>query len=145
MLSITDINKKDIAGRTALMYAKTDSIANHLLTVEGIEDDNVDHNGKTCLMWASEKGLEQTVKRFLTMLSITDINKKDIAGRTALMYAKTDSIADHLLTVEGIEDDNVDRNGKTCLMWASANGLEERVKRFLTKLSIADINKKDRL
>ena len=143
-LSITDINKRDRYGKTALMYAKNDSIADPLLNVQGIEDDNVDENGKTCLMWASANGLEQTVQKLLSRLSITDINKRDRYGRTALTYAKTDSIAYQLLNVEGIEDDNVDNKGKTCLMWASENGLEKTVKRFLTKLSITDINKKDK-
>ena len=146
-LSITDINKKDQVKRTALMYAKTDSIADQLLNLDGIKINSIDQDGMTCLMVASANGLEKTVQRLLLRktfrMNINAINKKDKNGRTALMHSKTDSIANQLLNVEGIEDDNVDETGKTCLMWASEKGLEQRVKRFLAKLSITDINKKD--
>ena len=143
-LTLTSINKKDKDGTTALMYAKNDFIADQLLDVEGIEDDNVDDNGMTCLMWASRNGLERRVKRLLAKLSIDDINKKDQQGRTALMWAKNDSVADQLQDIKGIEDFNVDHDGKTCLIWAVQSGLEQRVKRLLTKMSITDINKRDR-
>merc|ERR1711976_95371 len=109
-LSITDINKKDSSETTALMYAiqsKNESVADQLLNLEGIEVDSTNRyvfGMYTCLMVASEKGLDTTVKKLLPKLSITDINKQDIWGTSALMYAiknKNESVVDQLLNVEG--------------------------------------------
>ena len=55
-----------------------------------------------------------------------------------------ESVADQLLNVEGIDVNSVDRDGMTCLMRASAKGLEQTVNCFLTKLSINNIIKTDR-
>ena len=126
-MSISYINIKDCHGNTALMYAikaKNEVVANQLLNREGIVVNSIDVFSFTCLMWASKNGLDQTVQRLLPKLSITDINKKDSIGTTALMHAikeKHETVANQLLNLEGIDVDSADKDGKTCSMRASEN------------------------
>ena len=145
----TELNATDWVGRTPFARAcekSHEAVAALLVSHPSFEVNNVNGNGKTALMWASEKGLDQPVKRLLAKLSISDINKKDRYRITALMYAikhKNESVAHQLLNLEGIEVDSVCQLGRTCLMWASINNLEQIVVKLLPKLSPDSIKKCD--
>ena len=152
VLAETVMNKKILHGqwkgqllKECLKKETTDIVK--ILLVNG--HDFCDEYGKTCFMWAIENGLEQTVKNLLPNLSLTDINKKDRSGITALMYGikmKNESVADQLLNLEGIEVDFADKcYGMTCLMWASRNNLDQIVIKLVPKLSPESIGQCDNI
>merc|ERR1712018_93994 len=88
-MDITDINKKDRRGTTALMYAimrKRESVVDQLLNLEGIDIDSVDQDGYSCLMWASIFNLDQIVVKLLPKLSPESIKKRNNNGCNAFMY-----------------------------------------------------------
>ena len=85
-------------------------------------------------------------------MDINTINRKDNWGDTALIEAiktQNESIAEQILNLEGVDADSVDRQGKTCLIWASdltwasEDGLDKIVQKLLPKLTINQVNKRD--
>jgi ankyrin repeat protein len=63
-----------------------------LVQVESVDINWKDHNGRTVLSMASERGYDSIVKLLLQMDGI-DINFKDDDSRTALSYALIDDNA----------------------------------------------------
>jgi len=145
----TELNATDKNGSTPFILAcknRHQDVAELLFDHPGFEVDKVDRDGTTNLMWASQMGLDKIVQRLLSKMDIKAINKKDKYGRTALSYAvkqKNESVAHQLLNLEGIEVDSVDQDGKTCLMWASKNNLDQIVVKLLPKLSPENIKYRD--
>ena len=106
-----------------------------------------DENGKTCLIWAIQQGMTDSVKKVLPKLEIKTVNKKDSKGWNALMYSivhkQTDILAS-LLDIEGIDVHTPsDEDGRTCLMWATELKLNKAIQSLLPKLSLANINALD--
>ena len=145
----TALNATDEKGWTPFSLAclyRHQGVAELLFDHPGFEVDCADKYGKTNLMWASEMGSNKIVQRLLTIMNITDINKKDQDGNTALMLAiqsKNESVANQLLNLEGIEVESGNEYGSTCLMWASLINLDQIVIKLLPKLSPGSIKKRN--
>lgn len=58
--------------------------ASEFLESKKVDPSASDKDGKTCLMWACQQGLDQTVQSLLERLSLTVINKRDEKKNTQL-------------------------------------------------------------
>ena len=127
--------------------AGEDKDASEFLESKKVDPSASDKDGKTCLMWACQQGLDQTVQSLLERLSLTDINKRDEEGHTALMYAieaKQFKFVDRLLKIPKIDVCYSKESGQTCLMWAIEQDLDQTAEKLLSVMNIIDINKKDK-
>ena len=123
--------------------------ASEFLESKKVDPSASDKDGKTCLMWACQQGHQSmpTVQSLLERLSLTDINKRDEKGHTALMYAieaKQFEFVDRLLKIPNIDVCYSKESGQTCLMWAIEQDLDQTAEKLLSVMSIIDINKKDK-
>ena len=152
-LEIKIVNKKDSQGWNALMYSivhKQTDILVDLLKIEGIDVHTPsDEDGKTCLMWATELKLNKAIQSLLPKLSLANINALDNSGHNALMYAWKHGqfeVVQTLLKVEGImasTRDPEEEDGRTCLIWAIENNLDQIVLMLLPILSTEELNHPD--
>jgi len=144
-----DINKKDIEGRTALMFAVAEGQehAAKLLIQAGADVSTVDANGRSAQDYAVNKrafellevlGAEKqptlhrlTQKGFIEKVEElvaqgADVNARDEVGRTPLHIASAEN---HNIDMKVLLDIGADVNardgqGRTPLMYAAADGLK---------------------
>jgi ankyrin repeat protein len=151
---------------------KGDTARVKALIDKGANINAKDKNGRTALMWASEKGYTEIVKLLREKGAIgtikidlyliesaqkgdiagvnallnkgADVNAKDKDGWTALMEASNNGHTEIVkaLIDKGANINAKDKNGRTALMWASLFGNTEIVKMLLNKG--ADVNAKDK-
>jgi ankyrin repeat protein len=138
-----NIDTTDISGKTPLILA---SIGNHTslvsaLIVAGASPHMVTQHGNTALKLAVENEHIDTVKALLTA-SGRGINKKDISGECALIYAtkgrRSTPILKVLLDAPDINLNITDGHGDTSLIWAARYGWIENV--ALLIFAGADLN-----
>lgn len=91
-------------------------------TTRGIDVNTRDKNGKTLLMWASEKGHKAIAA--LLIVKGADVNARDIGGWTSLRWAlsKEKTVLLELLLDEGADVNVPDKDGWTPLTWALKKG-----------------------
>jgi len=138
-----DINAKNNAGGTALIYAIFNGHTEtaNLLIDNGADLKPEDVFGKTALINATDKGFIEIVK--ILIEKGADINTRNKSGETALMYASTKGYTDIAnLLIENGADVNIKNNrGGTALMLASGWGHTETVNLLMEKG--ADVNARD--
>jgi hypothetical protein len=132
-----DVNAKDKAGKTALMFASLmwgQEIVQTLLA-GGADANAMDMHGKTALMFASKNGGKETVQALLAKGA--DVNAKDDGGTTPLMYALSGGIRNRevILTLLAQEADvnAKELNGTTPLIYAAMIGNKELMQALLDK------------
>mmetsp|Transcript_27295 Transcript_27295/g.37981 ORF Transcript_27295/g.37981 Transcript_27295/m.37981 type:complete len:385 (+) Transcript_27295:173-1327(+) len=142
-----DINKTDIDGRTALIHA---AIGGHrhicyALLAYGTDVHAEDTKGWTALFYAAFHG-HLSVVEFLLKTGKAKSDHVDNKGRTALMVAieqGQSKIVDFMLLGDhGVCPDNIDDDGKDCLMYAAIKGNVEIVK-ALVERGRSCVNRRD--
>ena len=142
LLTKADVNKTDIAGRTALHLARNANIANKLIEAGAdlnIQMDSGWMDGWTPLMFMIDRGLESVA--VIAINQNADVTKKLKDGRTTLhlaAYNENINLVNRLITA-GAEVDAQTEDGWTTLMIAAQKGLEDIVE-ALIKASM-DVNK----
>ena len=161
-----DVNRKDSAGLTPLMWAArygreevVKLLVGHKNTQPDIRDTG---SGRTALCWAARSGHEGVVGIFLSSLFIDpgSIGRKrgapevmsilfrrkyvnpdrlDDFGRTPLGWAACkghDGVVKLLLEREDVNPDRPDRDGETPLLWAATEGYDGVVKLLLERKDV---------
>ncbi|XP_076435297.1 uncharacterized protein LOC143275206 [Babylonia areolata] len=138
-----DVNAKDSAGCTPLMWAVTGGHTNtaKLLMEHGADVNTKDCGGWTPLMRAVTGGHTDTAK--LLLEHGADVNTKDSAGCTPLMCAVEIGHINtaRLLMEHGADINTKDSDGWTPLMWAVRRGHTDTAKLLMEHG--ADVNTKD--
>ena len=136
-----EINAKDDAGRTALMFAarKGHEAVVRLLTERGdVEINAKDKEGKIVLMYAAEEGHEAVVR--LLIERDGEINAKDNEGKTALMFAAEKghgAVVRLLIERDDVPINAKDNYGRTALMWAATCGRDAVVRLLIERDDVA--------
>jgi ankyrin repeat protein len=133
-----DVNAKDNAGTTALMYAvecNALDVLKELVCFPGIDINARNKFGLTALMLAARKGSAEGIEKLLQVYN-HDVNAKDDEGTTALMWAVKSDVLEVLerlmrLRFVGIDVNAKNRSGMTALMLASSRGNLAAVNRLL--------------
>lgn len=124
----TDVNMKDVEGRTAIMYASYNGhtdVVKELLN-RGAEVNLYDHYGRTALMFASSGPFEETVK--LLLAHQADPNIADTEKHfTALMYAAAEGQLEVVKLLLAYKADPAlkDAGGNDAVTYALKNGHKE--------------------
>jgi len=123
-----DVNKKDSAGLTPLMWAARhgcEEVVKLLLQQKPIQPDMPDtESGRTALSWAAESGHEGVVKLFLGRLCAHP-------GSTGRLLGKTRQVVSVLFGRKYVNPDKPDAHGETPLVWAAKCGHDGVVKLLL--------------
>ncbi len=151
-----NLEARDNAGKTVLMYAAEGVVGVNMVTVlRGLQGQNSsvihvrDNDGKTALMYAADGKNSQLIKVHMLLGAGMDANVADNTGKTALMYAVGNAavrvdvqMIDELL--EASKDVNhKDDNGRTALMYAAVNsGAGSKILDLLVAKG-ADVNATD--
>jgi ankyrin repeat protein len=153
----SSINARDKNGRSALMNAAEcffDSglKSARLLIGDGADTSGYDESGASALMLAAKSGSNATVKLLLEKGAATSINSKDKKGETALIHAilghglfRSNWIPIDIvktLVAAGADVNSVDSEGKSGLMYATSDSMQEEVVKFLIE-SGARVNEVD--
>ena len=160
------INKKDSAGRTALMYAASEGqkYSAEILISAGADKSIIDSDGATAedhaeaedeydtqdylsnesvpgIHQATQDGLIEKVQRMIK--NGIDVNTRDEVGRTPLHIAAAmnHDIDMRVLIDLGADINAQDKQGKTPLMYAAADGKRGAAVLLVSKL--ADVNIQD--
>ncbi|EAW20706.1 ankyrin repeat domain-containing protein [Aspergillus fischeri NRRL 181] len=142
-----DVNAEDWKKRTPLAWATikgNKATAELFLSVDNVNADIPDTDGRTPLSHAAELGLAEIVQLLLD--SNADINLEDKCGRTPLLWATQkghETIVSELLASVGVDVDHLDPDGRSPLSHAAELGRGEIIQLLLT--SRADINLEDKL
>ncbi len=136
------INARDNKDQTALTYAalgysrRSDVI--RFLVMAGLRVDDQNDDGQTVLMLAAQRQAAEAVSQLLKAGADSSVNKKDKAGRTALMYAVSEAIypdqvpeAVMSLIGAGADLNEADESGQTVLMYALRGRSLQSIKRLL--------------
>ena len=141
-----DIHKTDGNGKTPLMWAAQKGHIDilEILLKKGAKVNVVDNEtGKTALLWACIDRKIASVKKLVEFGA--SVNIPDHNGVTPLMWvlrSRYTGIGRFLLSVDNIDVDAQDKDGKTALMWAAQEGRVNFVEFLLEKG--ADVRKKDK-
>lgn len=153
--AIHNINARTEDGRTALMLGACSGKESHIIVKMLIKDganiNDIDSDGKTALIYASEQGYPKTTKQLID--SGADVNIKTKYGRTALLqcvvsrnYSKFKIIKQ--LINAGSDVNVMDKNGYSAINWVVREGfnsdpgeVSEVIKLMIDKK--VDITKKD--
>jgi len=131
-----DINQKDCAGNTPLMWAAWnghEGVAEILLGRQDINPNKPDNRGQTPLYCAAWTGHEGVVKM---LLGHDDVNpdKPDVYGQTPLFGAASNGherVVEVLLRRDDVNPDKPNNNGQTPLFGAAWDGHEGVVRMLL--------------
>lgn len=115
---------------TALSYSISNNLAENvkLLLQKGAKTNELDENENTLLMKASANGNPEIIKMILA--KDTNINAKNMAGETALMFARSKEAA-LVLLAKGADINAIDEEGNTVLIRAAQRRDPEKVKVLL--------------
>ena len=116
----TDVDARDAAGRTPLMYMLSDLESVRYLVGAGADVNARDDLGETPLMKAAWVGKRDIVK-FLAENG-ADLNAQSENGETALMRAVRNLDTVKYLVEQGADLNAKDRKGETVLLKASVSG-----------------------
>ena len=116
----TDVDARDVAGRTPLMYMLSDLESVRYLVGAGADVNARDELGETPLMKAAWVGKRDVVK-FLAE-SGADLDAQSENGETALMRAVRNPDVVKCLVERGADVNAKDRKGETVLLKASVSG-----------------------
>lgn len=95
---------------------------------------SADSFGRTCLHFAASRGNLEVLSYLVRQVSLKDVEKKDIQGRTPFHYAAESSRATGVidkLVCKGCNIYAVDDTGRTALHWAARWNNFEAVKKLL--------------
>jgi len=120
-----DVNKKDSAGLTPLMWAARhgrEEVVKLLLQQKHTQPDIRDtESGRTAFSWAAGSGHEGVVNLFLVRLCVHP-------GSTARWLGRTRKAVSALFGWKHVNPDKPDLHGETPLVWAAKGGHDEVVK-----------------
>jgi len=162
-----DVNHRDSAGRTPLMWAARfghEAVVKLLLRRKDIRPDMPDTTyGRTALSWAAGSGHEGVVRLFLGSLFINpgsmgrqrrapevmsvlfgrkyvNPDRPDDDGRTALSWAACNGhsgVMKLLLGRKDVSPDRPNKDGETPFLWAAKNGHSGAVKLLLERKDVS--------
>ena len=142
----TEIDLKDLKGRTPLSYAFKSLEVVQCLMGNGADVRSQDIRGRPMFRFTVETASLKMVKAMIEECGGIDVDQKDFDGRTPLSYAAEQRPFDDLAELIGVlamaNLDSKDHRGRTPLSYAAESGRIEAVKALCTCKSV-DINSKD--
>ena len=153
ILSVSELNRKNCSGQTALMLAVCNSQGKgsrclQLLIAAGADLDAQDKDGDTALILAVKNKQVDCLIHLVEYMSASKLNLRNNEGKTALMLAaskqgESNSRCLKLLISSGSAMDLQDEDGNTALMLAIRNKKLDAVSSLINAGAELDVEDKD--